>query len=99
MSFTVDHDALDRAGAEVSQLRDDAASAAQYVDQWLALGHMDTRMFVNVKLLLDDVAAALRRDYAALHDVVDGSGAELSRAAQMYRTTDRDEAARLDETY
>jgi hypothetical protein len=99
MSFTVDHHAVRSFGTDVGGLTDDADAATGYSREYLGIGYNDGRMFATVVETATTVREALVSNYQALARLVDQSEQELVRAANGYRDTDRQTAARVDGTY
>ncbi|MFF0543212.1 type VII secretion target [Nocardia thailandica] len=98
--FQVKPDKLDAFADRLGQLATDHAQAAPYAQKWLTVDDGAGGVFLTGVV---DTLAQIRDDLAdrlsTLSTVTSGSAAELVKAAQMYRTTDRATAAALDQTY
>lgn len=98
-TLKVDPAHLDRFADRLADLADQSKQAQHYLDQWLNISAGEGRMFVPVVEKIRDVHATLAANSARAAELSGGAGAELSRAATMYRTTDATNAADLDATY
>ena len=95
--FTVDPEAVDAWSARLSGLADDAHQAAQYADTHLRLdGASWSPAFSNAAAGVEEARAALMASADRLHELLGTSAGELARSAELYRSTDRVAAARLD---
>jgi hypothetical protein len=99
VSFTADHDAIRGFGRAVDDLGADAATAKGYAERHLSIGYGEGRMFFTVVETANDVKAALADNYRLLQALATGSAGQLGRAADYYRDTDEDSAARVDASY
>ncbi|MDG3011300.1 hypothetical protein G4X40_14180 [Rhodococcus sp. D2-41] len=98
-TLKVDPAHLDRFADHLSGLANQSRHAQQYLDEWLNITAGEGRMFVPVVEKIRDIHATLAANCARAAELSGGAGAELSRAATMYRTTDATNAADLDATY
>lgn len=99
MSFTARQEGIRRFGQAVGDLTDDADKAVNYVRDHLSIGYSEGRMFFTVVQKADEVREALTANYQHLARLADGSSQEVTRAANYYRDTDHNAAARMDATY
>src|SRR3712207_6279523 len=96
MQFHADHDAIRQFGRTVRDLADDADTAVAYTRDHLGIGYDKGRMFFTVVEKATEVRDALMDNYKLLAKFADQSGAEVVKAADMYRDTDRAAAASVD---
>ncbi|WP_336085284.1 type VII secretion target [Nocardia sp. SSK8] len=96
----VEPDKLDTFAGVLTTLANDHAKAAPYAQSWLKVD-ADTGglLFPTIAGTLNQLLGELETNLASLGTATQGSSAELTKAAQMYRTTDYANAAALDATY
>lgn len=97
--FTVVPDDLDKFGSAMGDLAGQAGAAVQHVTKWLELQNAETGIFVQVKEIVEQIQEDLTANYKHLQTLSDRSADELGKAAQLYRTTDYEQARELDQTY
>lgn len=97
--FSVDPDRVDDWGAAVRNLVPDARLATSYAQTHLPLHGLRTGLFGAAADAVEHARAAMVDASTALDRLLSASAAELVRAADMYRSTDHAEAARLDAAY
>lgn len=96
----VEPDQLDVFAARLKQLASDHSRVAPYAREWLNIDNSAGGAFLpDVVDTVHQLLRDLESNLATLGDVTEGSAAELSRSATMYRTTDYATAAALDKTY
>jgi hypothetical protein len=81
---------LDRFATAMSNLAADSDSAKQYVAKWFDISGDDARIFAHVAGIAEQVRQ---------RQLAEASATELTKSAEMYRTTDLATAKRLDSTY
>jgi hypothetical protein len=100
MSFRADVPSIRLLASRLADLTDDADSAAGYVRRHLDVSSAEDGMFFNyVSRSVTQVQDSLERRYQHLARLMDLSGSETQAAADFYRDTDTEAAARLDATY
>ncbi|MQA85805.1 MAG: hypothetical protein GEV03_14590 [Streptosporangiales bacterium] len=97
--FLARPEAIDAFANQVGGLEDDTGTAKNYVHQHLSIDYGDARMFFTVAQACNDVKDAVVSSLNRLGTICNASAQELHKSAKMYRTTDKEEAARLDKTY
>lgn len=100
--FSVAPAEVDRFSASLKKLAQDNASTEAYLKQWLEVdagAFGDGGLFPIGAKAIRAALEKLQPNYAALGQLTDAAGIELSNAAQVYRTTDSARAAELDATY
>ncbi|MCX0270162.1 type VII secretion target [Nocardia zapadnayensis] len=98
----VDPDKVDKFSASLRRLADENASATAYIDKWLAVDNTVWGDGGLIRLGLSAISEAhaqLKPNYETLGRLSAAAATELAAVAQMYRTTDRANAAALDRTY
>ncbi|MGW0048293.1 type VII secretion target [Nocardia cyriacigeorgica] len=96
----VEPDALDGWSTTLRQLATDNIQAEKYLREHVELSDDQAGLiFGRVVETIRQVRADLEANYAQLGTLTSQSADELSRSAQMYRTTDHATAAALDRTY
>ncbi|MBF6333883.1 type VII secretion target [Nocardia transvalensis] len=97
--FRVEPDDLDKLAGAFRDLAGQAAAASGHATKWFDVSAAETGIYVEVKRIVDQMRQNLEDNYNHLRTLAESSATELGKAAQMYRTTDRASAARLDATY
>ncbi|MFI5501520.1 hypothetical protein ACIA5E_20860 [Nocardia asteroides] len=98
----VDPDAVDTFAAKLAELADANANVATYLAKWLVLDNTVWGDGGLIRTGLGAVAEAhgkLAPNYAQLGSLAAAAGNELTKVAQIYRTTDKTVAAELDRSY
>ncbi|MBF6100631.1 hypothetical protein IU510_21480 [Nocardia cyriacigeorgica] len=90
---------LDRFATAMSNLAADSDSAKQYVAKWFDISGDDARIFAHVAGIAEQVRQNLEANYDKLRQLAEASATEITKSAEMYRTTDLATAKRLDSTY
>lgn len=101
MSFKVDPGAVKGFAALVNRAHEDAQQCMKYFNshagqvKW----YSDGGVFNPLYYKYNDVTSAIREMLQHMVRLLDAGEAELTKAASYYRTTDKDQAARMDRTY
>ncbi|WP_039821537.1 type VII secretion target [Nocardia testacea] len=98
----VDPDQVEKFSASLKKLADENASATAYIDKWLVVDNSVWGDGGLIRLGLGAISEAydkLKPNYETLGRLSAAAATELTAVAQMYRTTDRANAAALDRTY
>ncbi|MFI5715029.1 type VII secretion target [Nocardia sp. NPDC051750] len=98
----VNPDEVDKFAASLKKLADENANAIAYIDKWLKVDNTVWGDGGLIRVGLGAVSEAhhkLRPNYEALGRLAEAAATELTAVAQMYRTTDKTNAAALDRTY
>ncbi|NEW25390.1 type VII secretion target [Nocardia cyriacigeorgica] len=90
---------LDRFATVMRDLASDSDSAKQYVTKWFNISGDDARIFAHVAGIAEQVRQNLEANYDKLRQLAEASATELTKSAEMYRTSDLATAKRLDSTY
>ena len=101
-TFKVDPAAVDTFAVALQKLAEANAQVATYLEQWLVLDNTVWGDGGLIRTGLSAVAEAhekLKPNYATLGTLTDAAATELTKVAQVYRTTDRARADELDRTY
>ena len=100
MTFRVRPDDLDGYSRQVGRAADDVHHAQEYIAQY---GGMDALhgqgLFLYAIGLHSQAMDGVKNVLTRLHTLLSASAEELSKSAAYYRTTDQDQASRLDATY
>lgn len=100
MSFAVEPDHLDAFATELTRLHDaDIKSAVAYVDQHLTIEPADVGLFTEAAGAVRDANQAIGICLRRVGRLCDFSASELRAVAQIYRSVDATERARIDATY
>ncbi|MFF1749423.1 hypothetical protein, partial [Nocardia sp. NPDC058244] len=100
--FKVEPDAVDTFAASLKALADANANVATYLEKWLVLDNTVWGDGGLIRTGLSAVAEAhgkLTPNYATLGSLAEAAATELTKVAQVYRTTDKALADELDRTY
>lgn len=96
----VEPDKLDKFAGSLTELGNDHSQAAPYARSWLKLDEsVGGLMFPPVASTLNRLLDEIESNLNSLGVATRSSSSELTRSAQMYRTTDYANAAALDKTY
>jgi uncharacterized protein YukE len=98
----VDPDEVDKFATSLKKLADENASATAYIDKWLVVDNTVRGDGGLIRLGLGAISEAydkLKPNYETLGMLSAAAATELTAVAQMYRTTDKANAAALDRTY
>ncbi len=90
---------LDTLATKLNHLAEDNGSAQKYIAEWLNMPTTSERVFFAVIQSLHEVRLRLEANYDTIGRLTRESSAELTRSAQMYRSTDVATAVSLDRTY
>ncbi|MGW5386120.1 type VII secretion target [Nocardia sp. NPDC003963] len=91
---------LDGLATTLKQLADENIRAESYIRDHIDLSSEQAGlMYGRVAETIQQVRDLLEKNYSGLGNLTSVSSGELSRTAQMYRTTDGSTAAALDKTY
>ena len=97
--FRVVPDDVEKFSGVLRDLAGQAGAATSHSTKWFDLQNASTGIYVQVEEIVEQVRANLEANYKHLQSLSDSSATELSKAAQLYRTTDYEHARLLDETY
>lgn len=98
----VDAVEIDKFAAILKKLADENANATAYIDKWL---RVDNTVWGDGGLIrlglgaISEAYSALKPNYETLGRLSEAAATELTAVAQMYRTTEKANAAALDRTY
>ncbi|MEV6275710.1 type VII secretion target [Nocardia sp. NPDC051832] len=101
-TFKVDPGAVDKFAADLRALAEANANVATYLESWLVL---DNTVWGDGGLIRTGLSAVseayekLKPNYETLGTLTDAAATELTKVAQVYRTTDKARADELDRTY
>lgn len=96
MTLKVTESDLDAYGRMIDRAAGDAQQAKQYLDKYGQIEEAAHGMFPEVFQVHHQVFPDVQGLFETLTRVLNGSGSEIDRSANYYRTTDQDEAARFD---
>lgn len=97
--FAVVPDDLDKLATAMKSLSGQSENAKKYVTGYFDIDGEQSRLFGYVKSRVGEVRADLEGNYEKLSRLSDSSATELTKSAQMYRTTDTDRAKQMDTQY
>ncbi|MFE7719035.1 hypothetical protein ACFU44_08320 [Nocardia rhizosphaerihabitans] len=100
--FKVDPDAVDTFAASLKTLAEANANVATYLEKWLVLDNTvwgDGGLIRTGLSAVAEAHAELGPNYANLGTLAAAAATELTKVAQVYRTTDKALADELDRTY
>ncbi|WP_280328897.1 type VII secretion target [Nocardia wallacei] len=95
----VQPDDIDRFANSMVDLATQCDTAKKYVSNYFTINAEQARIYAYVKGVVDAMRENLTSNYEHLLKLSDGSALEMTRTAQMYRTTDIEIAKQLDATY
>ncbi|MFD4428628.1 hypothetical protein [Nocardia sp. NPDC058497] len=101
-TFKVDPPAVDVFAARLQALADANANVATYLEKWLVLDNTvwgDGGLIRTGLSAVSEAHGKLAPNYAALGTLAEAAATELTKVAQVYRTTDKALADELDRTY
>lgn len=101
-AFKVDPAAVDTFAAALKALTEANADVATYLDKWLVLDNTVWGDGGLIRTGLSAIAEAhnkLKPNYATLGGLTEAAATELTKVAEVYRTTDHARADELDGTY
>jgi hypothetical protein len=96
--FKVEPNALDTLSGKLKKLADDNAQVGSYIKEWLDVKGDVGGIFPQIASAIQQIRADLEPNYTTLGQLTADSATELTKAAQVYRTTDRARAEELDRT-
>lgn len=99
MNFQVEPQQVDAFGGRLGAHQDAARQAVGYADRNLVIKGADQGLLQLCFGSSDHLREQLNSTLGQLEHVCQASSAELHKAASFYRTTDQDNAKRLDDTY
>ncbi|MET8776015.1 type VII secretion target [Nocardia sp. NPDC050713] len=97
--FKVTPDDLDNFAGTMKDLSAQASRARSYASSYLNIDAEQGRIYLSTNELVDEIQANLTANYEKLATLCDSAALELTKSAQMYRTTDLDAAKRQDALY
>ncbi|MFJ1457089.1 hypothetical protein [Nocardia sp. N2S4-5] len=92
-------DDIDRFANSMVDLTTQCDTAKKYASNYFSVNAEQARIYAYVKGVVDTMRENLISNYDHLLRLSDGSAMEMTRTAQMYRTTEFEIAKRLDATY
>lgn len=92
-------DDIDRFANSMADLSTQCDTAKKYASNHFSVDAEQARIYAYVKGVIDAMRESLASNYDHLLKLSDGSAMEMTRTAQMYRTTDFEIARQLDATY
>lgn len=97
--FSVSPSAITDVAREVGDLADGARQAQSYSTSHLLMTNSGASLITTLCEWIYDLEGTMGTFFGDLAVVLDQSEAGLGESAAMYRTTDRESAARLDRAY
>ncbi|MGV9614417.1 type VII secretion target [Nocardia xishanensis] len=92
-------DDLDKFATTIKDLSAQAGRAKDYASSYLNIDAEQGRIYASANELVDEIQKNLRANYEKLAALCDSASSELTKSAQMYRTTDLEAAKRQDALY
>ena len=97
--FRVSPAVVTDAAGQVGELADGARQAQSYASSYLLMTNSGASLITTLCEWIYDLEGTMGTFFGDLSGVLDQSETGLTESAQMYRTTDRESAARLDRAY
>ncbi|MGW2697172.1 hypothetical protein [Streptomyces sp. NPDC001296] len=100
MTFEVKPEDLDGYSRQVGRASEDMRQAQEYIKKYGDMGALTGQgLFLWATGMHSQAMAGVSDVVSRLHALLAASAKELSKSAGYYRTTDRDQASKLDATY
>ncbi|MER6424215.1 hypothetical protein [Streptomyces sp. NPDC001137] len=100
MTFRVNPEDLDGYSRQVARAADDMHQAQEYINKYGDMGPVTGQGLILWALRTHPQAMDEVKDVVArVRSLLAASAKELSKSAEYYRTTDQDQASKLDATY
>lgn len=99
MNFKANHKSIQHLSERLNNLISDSRAAESYSEKWLSFGHSESGIFFSAAAAAENAKQSLVSNYQRLAEVQRSAASEADKAAHSYEQMDRDEAARLDNSY
>ncbi|MFJ8363653.1 hypothetical protein [Streptomyces sp. NPDC093984] len=100
MAFEVKPDDLDGYSRQVERAAEDVHQAQEYIKKYGDMGAVTGQgLFLWATGMHSQAMDGVNDVVTRLHGLLTASAKELSKSAEYYRTTDQDQASKLDATY